>query len=115
MFEGCTNLMQVPVLPATTLANECYYGMFMNCTSLTTAPELPATTLPTWCYVGMFYNCTSLISITCLATSIPDSQSTFMWVDGVSSTGTFTKAASMSSWTTGIDGIPNGWTVIDAE
>ena len=29
------------------------------------------------------------------------------------STGTFVKAASMSGWTTGVDGIPRGWTVVN--
>ena len=29
--------------------------------------------------------------------------------------GTFLKAASMEDWTTGTDGIPSGWTVVDAE
>ncbi|MBQ6029125.1 MAG: hypothetical protein IJL24_06325, partial [Treponema sp.] len=33
------------LLPATTLANSCYSGMFSGCTSLTAAPSLPATTL----------------------------------------------------------------------
>ena len=28
MFRGCSNLTQAPALPATTLANYCYYGMF---------------------------------------------------------------------------------------
>jgi hypothetical protein len=34
--------------------------MFYNCSSLTTAPALPATTLTDYCYYGMFWNCTSL-------------------------------------------------------
>ena len=37
-------------LPATTLADSCYSGMFNGCTSLTTAPTLPATTLANYCY-----------------------------------------------------------------
>ena len=60
MFNGCTALIDAPSLPATTLANYCYDNMFEGCTSLTTAPELPATTLTTYCYCNMFYNCTSL-------------------------------------------------------
>ena len=57
MFNGCTSLTQAPKLPATTLANGCYYYMFRDCTSLTTAPELPATTLANGCYYYMFYEC----------------------------------------------------------
>jgi hypothetical protein len=64
--------------------------------------------------MNIFQNCTSLNSITCLATDISATDSTYNWVNGVAANGTFTKAASMSSWTTGVDGIPTGWTVEDA-
>lgn len=113
MFRGCTSLTTAPALPATTLASYCYHYMFSGCTSLTTAPELPATTLANNCYTYMFYGCTNLNSITCLATDISISSCTTNWVDGVAATGTFIKAASMTSWTTGNNGIPSGWTVQD--
>ncbi len=51
------------ILPATTLANSCYYGMFQGCSKLTTAPELPATELASNCYHHMFTGCKSLKSI----------------------------------------------------
>lgn len=60
MFKGCTSLTTAPVLSATTLEYWCYDGMFIGCTSLTTAPQLPATTLAQGCYNGMFSGCTSL-------------------------------------------------------
>ena len=88
--------------------------MFQGCTSLTTAPELPATTLKNYCYECMFYVCTKLNYIKCLATDISATDCTKNWVYGVASTGTFAKASSMTSWTTGVNGIPTGWTVIDA-
>ena len=113
MFHNCTSLTTAPSLPATTLASSCYQAMFYNCTSLTTAPQLPATTLASSCYSSMFYNCTSLNSITCLATDISASNCTTGWLSSVGLSGTFTKAASMSSWTTGDNGIPYGWTVED--
>ena len=62
MFYNCTNLTSAPVLPATTLANGCYYNMFRECTNLTSAPELPATTLANECYSCMFVHCTNLTS-----------------------------------------------------
>ena len=62
MFNGCTKLTSAPVLPATTLAKGCYQTMFYGCTNLTSAPELPATKLAGSCYCEMFYNCTSLES-----------------------------------------------------
>ena len=60
MFRGCTSLTTAPKLPATTLATYCYYYMFQDCASLTTAPELPATTLADYCYGSMFQGCASL-------------------------------------------------------
>ena len=114
MFNGCTSLVTAPKLPATTLAISCYSNMFSKCTSLVTAPELPATTLAVSCYNLMFNGCSSLNHIKCLATIISANYCTSMWVNSVSSTGTFVKNASMSSWTTGYNGIPSGWTVQDA-
>ena len=114
MFYRCTNLTTVPELPAKTLASNCYYYMFFGCTSLTTAPELPATTLANYCYYNMFNGCKKLNSITCLATNISATNCTYNWVSGVASNGTFTKAASMTSWTSGANGIPSGWTVQNA-
>ena len=60
MFSGCTSLTEAPELPATTLADYCYTAMFMGCSSLTTPPELLATTLAYGCYFQMFLDCTSL-------------------------------------------------------
>jgi hypothetical protein len=62
----------------------------------------------------MFKGCTSLNNITCLATNISASDCTQNWVDNVAATGTFTKPAGMTRWTTGVNGIPDGWTVVDA-
>ena len=73
MFEG-TGLTTAPALPATTLAPSCYDGMFCFCTSLMNAPTLPATTLALNCYGYMFYGCTSLMSVPELpATTLADS------------------------------------------
>lgn len=114
MFSGCTSLTTAPTLPATTLAGGCYFHMFEGCTSLTIAPELPATTMTTQCYDHMFNGCTNLIYIKCLATNISANSCTSMWLYGVASSGTFVKNASMSSWTSGSDGIPTNWTVYNA-
>ena len=115
MFQNCTSLTQAPsILPATTLVNRCYYAMFKNCDSLTTAPELPAPTLTPFCYYDMFNLCENLNYIKCLATNISATVCTQYWVRSVSSSGTFVKNPAMSSWTTGVNGIPNGWTVQDA-
>lgn len=69
MFYGCTKLTSAPVLPATTLAKSCYQAMFFGCTSLEKAPELKATTLAYQCYYSMFQYCTKLSTVTMLAPS----------------------------------------------
>ena len=72
MFRGCTQLVNTPELPATTLAYMCYSNMFRGCASLTQAPELPATTLANYCYSNMFQGCTSLTQAPELpATTLP--------------------------------------------
>ena len=114
MFEGCTSLTTAPALPATTLETSCYRYMFQGCTRLIRAPELPATTLESNCYRNMFYGCTLLNYIKCLATNISASNSLTAWVTSVPFKGAFVKAADMKSWRRGPDGIPPGWTVVDA-
>lgn len=114
MFDSCVKLRTAPtILPATTLANNCYAFMFYGCVSLRTASELPATTLAQNCYEAMFFRCRSLNYIKCLATDISATKCTNLWVSGVAPTGTFVKASSMESWTTGNSGIPTGWTVVN--
>ena len=63
MFQNCTGLTTLPynLLPATTLTDSCYNGMFKGCTRLTTIPKLPATTLTDSCYYEMFNGCSSLV------------------------------------------------------
>lgn len=62
MFSGCDFVETTPELPAMTLAENCYRGMFQD-TGIRTAPVLPATTLTKWCYYGMFNNCFSLVTV----------------------------------------------------
>lgn len=111
MFNGCTSLTTAPELPATTLANACYNSMFQNCSSLTTAPDLLAATLQTNCYYHLFYGCSSLTYIKCTCTTIPSGTSyTNAWTNGVASSGTFVKKSS-TTWQSGANGIPSGWTI----
>lgn len=112
MFSGCENLTSVHDLPATILAAFCYSDMFSYCKKLEKAPKLPAPILVEQCYKGMFEGCSNLSSVTCLATDISASLCTNYWLNGVSLTGTFTKASSMTAWTPSVD-IPIGWTVVD--
>lgn len=109
MFSKCTTLVTPPALPATTLATYCYYYMFENC-GITTAPDLLATTIPSNGYAYMFTGCSNLNYIKCLATDKSASNSLTNWVNNVAASGTFVKDSD-TSWTTGISGIPTGWTV----
>ena len=61
MFQGCRLLTKAPsILPATKLSDNCYSSMFEGCASLTKTPKLPAIDLAIGCYSGMFYGCKSL-------------------------------------------------------
>ena len=110
MFNGCTGLTTAPELPATTLAEYCYSSMFIGCTGLTTAPELPATTLAEYCYYYMFNGCTGLTSID-VSFDEWGNGTTGYWVEGVADSGTFTCPAALEQ-TFGVNNIPTGWTVV---
>lgn len=114
MFSKAPYLIEAPALPATTLAKDCYWYMFEEC-PITEAPELPATTLAQGCYGYMFTKCGSLNYIKCMATNISASACTTSWTNAVAATGTFVKESTMTSWTRGTSGIPNGWTIYDDE
>jgi len=114
MFYGCKSLTQIPnELPATTLYQFCYDSMFQGCTSIKKAPILPASTIPGHSYEEMFYGCSLLNEVTCLATSISNSNSITNWLRNTSASGTFYKHPSMTSWPSGASGIPSGWTTKD--
>ena len=113
LFSLCTTLIKAPELPATTLATGCYWYMFEQC-AITEAPILNATTLVKECYGHMFEGCGLLNKITCLATSgFNTSNCLAGWVKNVAGDGAFAKAANVSSWTTGDNGIPTGWIVCE--
>ena len=115
MFADCHSLTQAPELPATTLAKGCYGSMFRDCRSLITAPVLPATTLVDNCYMSMFFRCYSLNYIKCLATDISATNCTNDWVDSVQRvSGTFITPSS-TQWTTDDNGIPSGWTRVNSD
>ena len=141
LFEGCHSLTKAPVLPATTLADGCYDSMFYYCDSLTEAPVLPATTraaycyesmfshssltkspvltitpLDTYCYRYMFDGCGSLNEVHCQMPSTITglTRYTEYWLRNVSPTGTFYTNAD-ANWTSGEDGIPEGWSRVNEE
>jgi hypothetical protein len=118
MFTNCISLVEAPELHAMTLTEDCYHRMFEGCASLMKAPDLPAPTLFGQVYGGMFDGCTSLNYVRCLATDLGENVGVYSsvaeWLNNVAETGTFVKAVGMEDWPVGaIDGIPEGWVVID--
>ena len=108
MFGG-TSLTKAPELPATTLAEYCYDGMFNGCSSLREAPELPATTMVNNCYSQMFRSCSKLNKVKVPFTSwatYPD------WLYGVSSTGVFECPSALDCSTRDVSHVPVGWTIV---
>lgn len=112
MFAN-NSITSAPELPATTLGEGCYAGMFMVCPNLTESPILGASTLVNACYAWMFYSCSSLSKITCLASNPTEPWVCSNWTNGVASNGTFIKNPNVSNWGRGYDGIPYNWTVVD--
>ena len=61
LFCYCSSLSSpTPELPAAEMEEDCYMYMYYDCEALFEAPTLPATTLANYCYYGMFNDCTSL-------------------------------------------------------
>jgi hypothetical protein len=111
-YEVGGNIIQL-FYPGVELPALAFKNAFENDELIVSASvlKLPATALAEYCYGSMFSGCTSLTAITCLASSGIES-ATGDWLDSVSETGTFTKAAGVE-WPTGTSGIPDGWTVIE--
>ena len=123
MFAHCTALDSVVVnlLPATTLATNCYRGMFQD-TRFKRAPDLLAGTLVSECYRYMFNACSNLKYIKCLATApinnnkVGGNGYTTNWVGSVNALGTFVKDDNTTwsvntSTTSNTHGTPKDWTV----
>ena len=112
MFSGCSSLVKAPsILPATTLQSWAYAYMFQNCNSLIDAPELPAETLSQSCYNNMFNGCTSLKTIRCHS-KVRAKDDTYQWLYRVKTAGTF-YGHSEFGWSSGASGIPSGWTFVE--
>jgi hypothetical protein len=61
MFNGCTSLTDVNhISMPTTLATNCFEGMFANCSKLTTVTQINTTSIPNYACFKMFENCISL-------------------------------------------------------
>lgn len=139
MFDGCVRLKEIPDIKATTFASRSCAYMFQNCTSLKHAElkatilgtnsciymfagctslvsaELPDTTLVNGCYNYMFDGCTRLNYIKALFTDTPSTTYTSNWVRNVASNGTFYKNPEATWTTTGVNGVPTNWVVVNED
>ena len=89
--------------------------MFRECTSLTHAPQLPATTLTNNCYAGMFNGCTNLTEISVGFTrwnsDTHETYGTDEWLDNVAPNGKFICPKGLPK-EFGENRIPEGWKII---
>ncbi len=109
MFSGCNLLTTAPKLPATTLSMRGYNNMFYNCSSLTTAPELPVTTLSNSCYMNMFRGCSNLTTAYVKAAYTESESECSSMFRGCTAAGAVlhTTTGSEDSWSSAISS--NGW------
>jgi len=146
MFRSATNLVYGPkVLPALNIPIDGYSSMFESCTSLVEAPEILATTVSgdtalnrMFCmgrnskvtaamtkgpvlrisnpssynnvYQQLFCGNGNIVEITVLISGT--NKSFANWLNNVSSTGII-KTLSGTTFTSGVNGLPSGWTVED--
>ena len=86
--------------------------MFYGCTSLTQAPELPAETLADSCYYGMFSGCEKLDSVTMLAkTNVNADNALYDWLKDTAADGTLYVASGMETNEEITGSLPTGWKV----
>lgn len=119
MYEGCTSITSVTIdTPVVTNCTDTFNKAFKGCTSLQRVdiPNLRNIDT-TQVFYEAFSGCTSLNYIRLLAESnVGAGDYSFKnWVAGVAADGTFVKSANATFWTRGVNGIPEGWTVIEEQ
>ena len=146
MFRGATNLVYGPkILPALNIPKDGYSSMFEGCTSLVVAPEILATTVSGDTALNRMFCMSRNSQVTAAMTKSPilrianpqDYNNVYQqlfsgngniaevtilaegtnlefakWLERVSSTGVI-KKLSTTTLTTGIYGVPSGWTTED--
>lgn len=117
MFYQCTALTTNNI----TLADDCnttalcMKQMFFQCAALTSIPVLTPKVIAESAYLSLVAGAKKINYIKCLATDISAENATYNWVAEVASSGTFVRpAASADIWTSGVSGIPSGWSVTSA-
>ena len=114
MFSNCTQLVHSPIKSfPKQIWQYCYNGLFEGCTNLIDCPELPAETLANLCYSRML-NKTKITWVKMLATDISANNCLQIWLGSVPnvSTSVFVKHIDAQWTNTGDSGVPTNWTVI---
>lgn len=108
MFEG-TNITEAPELPAASVIKGSYQNMFKNCLNLETAPDLLATRVNWAGYQEMFYGCKKITEVTLGNITVIENANAFShWLDGTAE-GT-TGVANMPDALVGNVSLPSNWT-----
>lgn len=120
LFDNNDNIRNHPykdmVLPATTLTDFCYYGMFRECDGLGRSPIMAKVSVSPdrfaeKCYAEMFQRCSGLYYVTCYST-ITDAQYYESWLNAVQPFGVFvTDEAAWNGYTESDSGVPENWAI----
>ena len=112
-FSYCTGLTTPEnlILPNST-TQSMYNYMFQNCT-FEKAPVLPASNIAQYSYSYMLRRNPNLKYVKCLARTGISTRNCQNWFQECTAVGTFVKYPG-TSWSSGISGIPTGWTVIES-
>jgi len=111
MFQGCTNLIEVPeTITATTASGvQPCYRMFYHCPNITKLPKLTLLQLTNYAYGNIAAGCTSLNYVYTEMIDISATGCISDWIYNVSPNGDFYCPAELTI-PTGSSGVPNGWT-----
>lgn len=115
MFMNCQQFVNPPLIPATTVGMFGYHSMFEH-SAITTSPVIPNAAFDQGSFHAMFCDCYYLTQITCLVQGDLSDTSmnyTTYWTRDVPASGTFIKSANGIYVMDSMDGIPEGWTVVN--
>lgn len=120
LFDDNDNIRNHPykdmVLPATSLTDFCYYGMFRKCDGLGRSPIMAKVSVnpdrfAEKCYAEMFHSCSGLYYVTCYST-ITSAEYYESWLYGVQPFGIFvTNETAWEGYKNSDSGVPANWTI----
>lgn len=110
LFRNCSELVQAPKLNGLDLSPYCYAGMFQDCSNITEL-VLPAETLAEQCYRYMCSGCKKLSYINVGFKQWQPANATTNWLNNIASTGKFVCSDKLPILN-GNNYIPANWEVI---